>query len=354
MFAQIEYPEKLLTEELDNYLANGWFRMRQSLFTTNFLHFDGQFYSAIWLRICLDDHIYDKKFRLLSKQNEKFRTEVVKANVQQINVAHELLFQAYRNSVHFDASVTLKELLIGDDFFNRFDSYVLNIYDGDALVAAGFFDIGKDAAAGITSIYHPAYKKYSPGKYLMYLKMDFCKKLNLKYFYPGYVVPGYKPFDYKLTIAQASLQYLCLATAGWLNYQPQKQLADPLQCMLEKLILLQACLNKSSIVNTTLFYKFFEVNLDPYYRGEKLFDFPVMIYLAGGSSASTYKLIVYDVRHHIYILLQCYPLLTIGFQQKNTTIFDWGLLKPEIELFRSSSVGEFITTLALVLKQQYK
>ncbi|MCW3093342.1 MAG: hypothetical protein JWP81_4411, partial [Ferruginibacter sp.] len=29
MFAQVEYPENLLPQELDDYLAKGWFRMRQ-------------------------------------------------------------------------------------------------------------------------------------------------------------------------------------------------------------------------------------------------------------------------------------------------------------------------------------
>ena len=43
MFAQIAYPEELAPEELDKFLANGWFRMRQTIFTTNFLHFNQQF-----------------------------------------------------------------------------------------------------------------------------------------------------------------------------------------------------------------------------------------------------------------------------------------------------------------------
>lgn len=351
MFAQIEYPENLLPEELDNYLAKGWFRMRQTIFTTNFLHFDLQFYSAIWLRIILDERIYHKNFRLLSKQNQKFRTEITKADIQQISEAHETLFQYYRNAVHFDASKTLAELLTGNDFINRFDTYVLNIYDGDILVAAGFFDIGKNAAAGLTSIYHPLYKKYSLGKYLIYLKMEFCKKRNIKYFYPGYVVPGYKPFDYKLAIAPASLQYLSLATGQWVNHQPSQQLNDPLQLMLEKLRELHALLNNRCLPNAILFYKFFEVTLDPYYKREKLFDFPVMICLTSVSSITAYVLVVYDICLDTYILVKCIPLLVIGFQQKNTGVFDWGLLKHETELYRSTSIYDLINRAALLVEE---
>ena len=61
MFVEIEYPDKLLPAQLDDYLSKGWFRMRQTIFTTNFLHFRHQFYSAIWLRISLDNYLFDKK-----------------------------------------------------------------------------------------------------------------------------------------------------------------------------------------------------------------------------------------------------------------------------------------------------
>ena len=55
MLAQVHFPQSLSGEELDRYLAEGWFRMGQTIFTTNFLNFKQKFYSAIWLRIRLDE-----------------------------------------------------------------------------------------------------------------------------------------------------------------------------------------------------------------------------------------------------------------------------------------------------------
>ena len=94
------------------------------------------------------------------------------------------------------------------------------------MIAAGFFDLGKMSAAGITCIYHPAYKKYSLGKYLMYLKMAFCKEQQLQYFYPGYVVPGYNSFDYKLEIGKSAIEYFDTYTGKWLPLQHQADLYD--------------------------------------------------------------------------------------------------------------------------------
>ena len=61
MFAQFESPAALTPYELDLYLANGWFRMHQTIFTTHFLCFKQNFYSAVWLRVGLKNYIPDKK-----------------------------------------------------------------------------------------------------------------------------------------------------------------------------------------------------------------------------------------------------------------------------------------------------
>ena len=80
-----------------------------------------------------------------------------------------------------------------------YNTHEINLFDGEKLIAVGYFDIGTRSAAGISSFYDPSYKKYSLGKYLIYLKMEYCQKMGFEYFYPGYFVPGYKAFDYKLS-----------------------------------------------------------------------------------------------------------------------------------------------------------
>jgi arginine-tRNA-protein transferase len=47
------------------------------------------------------------------------------------------------------------------------------------------------------------------------LQIDVCKQNNLEFFYPGYFVPGYAPFDYKLTIAKKHLQYYDVVNNAW-------------------------------------------------------------------------------------------------------------------------------------------
>ena len=60
MLADVHTPLELSAEALDNYLERGWFRAGRTIFHTNFLHFDGKLYSALWLRIILNDFAVSK------------------------------------------------------------------------------------------------------------------------------------------------------------------------------------------------------------------------------------------------------------------------------------------------------
>lgn len=200
-------------DQLDTFLALGWFRMQQTIFTTNILYFHGLPYNAVWLRVHLTTLALDRKCSSLIVKNRNFRTEI---SIATITKQHEILYAEYKKSIVFDAAPTLQWILIGNSKHNVFNTYAINVYDGTDLIAAGFFDIGNKSAAGIISIYDPKYKKYSLGKYIICKKMLYCSDLHLDYFYPGYFVPGYPMFDYKLELGTSSLEYFDDYNTKWL------------------------------------------------------------------------------------------------------------------------------------------
>ena len=346
MFAQIAYPEALAPEELDKFLANGWFRMRQTIFTTNFLHFNQQFYSAIWLRVAMAEYKEDKKFKLLQKLNKAFSIEIKKSEAEKFSMAHELLFQQYRQSISFEVSSSLQELLLGNENHSIFNTHEINIYDCEILIAVGYFDLGEKTAAGITCIYHPAYKKHSLGKYLMYLKIDFCRQQQLQYFYPGYVVPGYPPFEYKLTVGKATLQYLQMATQQWLPIEPLAPLKNPLQEMIAKLTDLQMLLKAIDIPTTLQYYRFFEANLNLHYLDNQLFDFPVFLHCFPKAHTNNLTIIAFDVCDSNYNLLQARPIIHLGPHQQNSTVFEESLLKVDHSILVASNADEMVRFLS--------
>jgi arginine-tRNA-protein transferase len=299
MFAEVHCPRILHPGELDQYLAKGWFRMGQTIFTTNFLNFKSHFYSAIWLRISLPDFVVDKTQQKLYKRNAAFRIEFRQAS---LTMEKERLFSSYKKNISFEASASLNTLLYGKADYNIYNTNEVNVYDEGKLIAVGFFDIGKYSAAGISSFYDPAYKKFSLGKYLIYLKIEYCKKMGLQFFYPGYFVPGYALFDYKLDIGKSALQYLEFPSLEWKPRETFKIIGTPLHVMHEKLRTLQTILLNSGIESRILKYEFFDANLIPELEGIVLFDFPIFLSCAGLSNET---LMVFDVRDHQYHLIRC-------------------------------------------------
>ncbi|MEP7232662.1 MAG: hypothetical protein ABI691_20550 [Ginsengibacter sp.] len=209
---------KIEPSELDAFLELGWFRIQQKIFTTQVLNLNGITYPTVWLRVPLIDFQPGKKFETLSHKKKHFKTEIKKAIY---TPEHEALYAAYRKEVSFESAPSLQWLLYGNSTRDVYNTFMINLYDGNKLIGAGFFDLGDTSAAGICSIYDPEYKKYSLGKYMIYEKIIFCKKEKYKYFYPGYFVPGYPRFDYKLEIGKPAIEYFDTRQKKWLALFPK-------------------------------------------------------------------------------------------------------------------------------------
>lgn len=292
--------------KLDWYLANGWFRMGQTIFTTHILHYGQKFYSAIWLRVSLEKLPESKTFKRLQKINNHFRIEIQTASITK---EKEELFNLYKTFVPFEASASLESLLYGKLFpLNIYQTMEVCLYDQNRLIATGFFDMGKEGAAGISCFYDPLYKKHSPGKYLIYLKQEYCRLLGLQYFYPGYFVPGYSMFDYKLEIGKSALEYYSLYEKEWFPMEKFSFVKAPLEEMREKLTVLKNLLSQYRMHTILFYYEFYNANLAPEFKGLELFDFPIFLHCFQPDENVVNPIIVYDIRDRQYHLIFCLSL----------------------------------------------
>src|SRR4249919_2009504 len=99
MIEDIHFPENLTGRELDQYLSRGWFRMGQTIFTTDAVPLNGSVYAVQWLRINLRQLKYGKNQKKLFLVNNNFS-----ARVKPLTITTELegLFRLYRTSVDFN------------------------------------------------------------------------------------------------------------------------------------------------------------------------------------------------------------------------------------------------------------
>jgi leucyl-tRNA---protein transferase len=211
----IYYPDTLSALQLDSFLANGWYRMGQGIFTTNYITQNGSFYRVYWLRYLVNRLKEGKTTRQILAINQRFSTSI---QPLKITPETENLFSLYKTGIDFETAESVIGWLYDDSPANVYDSWMVEVRDEGLLIAVGIFDKGHQSIAGILNFYHPAYKKYSPGKLLMLLKIKYAVEQQMLWYYPGYIVHGYPKFDYKLFAGKSAAELYDPAICQWLPY----------------------------------------------------------------------------------------------------------------------------------------
>jgi leucyl-tRNA---protein transferase len=215
VYYDVHYPESLTAQQLDNYLADGWYRMQQMIFTTDVIVKEEQLLPVFWLRLSLEKYIPVKKANQIIARNKEYTVE---CNTAIITEELEELYQLYKSSVNFELSVTIHDSLIGEAATSIYNTHCLTIRDKSKLIAAGFFDEGDNSIAGILNIYHPDYANQSLGKYLMLLKIEYALQQQKLYYYTGYLSTADSKFDYKLFVSKEATEVYYRKLRQWIPW----------------------------------------------------------------------------------------------------------------------------------------
>lgn len=182
---------------LDDYLAAGYYRMLHTVFTTHYTQLDmaGDALPVFWLRTKLSNINENNAARAIRKKCERLTILYQKAI---ITTEIENLYSLYHSAIDFTTGGSCQSCMHDNSMGNPFDSMMIEVRYKGLLIATGYFDLGKNAISGILNFYHPAYKKYSLGKYLMLQKIDWALANNMDWYYTGYICTGHTKFDYKI------------------------------------------------------------------------------------------------------------------------------------------------------------
>ncbi len=319
MYTQRRIPLSMPPEHLDAYLARGWYRMGQMIFTCQFLGVEASFFSTIWLRLDLNLHQNSKSQRkLLRKNAQQFRFSIQPA---QITKEKEKLFQRYR--VEFDGylSPTLRHSLQDNTDHNIYNTYEVTIYEGDKLVAFSFFDLGYKSIASIKGVYDPEYKKYSLGYYTMLLEMEFGTQNGYDYYYPGYIVPGYSKFDYKTRIG--NVDYYEYRSRQWKSFDKFSDDKVPMNQLRSNLQRLEKELDQHKITYKEIMYPLYEANMMGYWE-EDFFEHPISLICFPEHMHYIFHAITYDLQKGQFVLYKCMQSkeLTLNYGEERRKFFE--------------------------------
>ncbi|PHI20031.1 arginine-tRNA-protein transferase [Lewinellaceae bacterium SD302] len=305
-YVEKSHPFVLSPESLDRYLARGWYRMGSNIFTTHFLCFQQQLFSAIWLRLDLETFRFSKSQRKLMRRNAlKFEHQV---NYRCFTQEKEILYSRYAADFNGRLSSTLRDNLEDYDQESIYNTYEVNIRDRESreLVAASYFDLGNNSVASILGIYEPGYKAHSLGYYTMLLEIAYCLENGFRYYYPGYVVPGYDRFDYKLRIGPCDFYDLPTSSwRPWIDFSPE---IGPVEVQRDALSGLQSSIAEFGKESELCIYPLFEARLYHIWDAEYL-PYPYVLLLNGMPRQQEDCFVaIYDPREKEYQLLRLLSL----------------------------------------------
>jgi arginine-tRNA-protein transferase len=309
MQTQRYQPSIITGTMLDSFLARGWFRMGQSVFTTHYLRFQQKFYPAIWLRYGIAAHLLPPIQSKVKKIETKFSVHI---SPWLLDEEQEALFALYREHSGLAMSPYLREILLDGYKQNIFETLQVTVRHGDKLIGLGIFDLGEHAVAGISNIYHPDYKKFSLGKMLMLLKIKYSIQQGYSWFYPGYAVPGYKRFDYKLEYPFGNIQYYQPLSQSWLPFFPDAGLPNFIEQLEAALQGLMDRLRVENIPCRLVYYPAFDFALADDMLPEVVTT-PVFLLVGYEELTETSTLIVYALEKEGFGIVNALPLYKNGW-----------------------------------------
>jgi leucyl-tRNA---protein transferase len=215
IYYQVHTPESLPQKILDIYLAAGWYRMQQTIFTTDIISKEDSLVPVFWLRHLTAAYTPSTSHKKISKAGNKFTAHVVPFTITD---ELENLYQLYRASVDFDISPSLQDSLLGEATQSIYYTTCIAIRDGHTLIAAGIMDEGENSNAGILNFYHPDYARYSLGKLLILQKMHYTRQQGKAYYYTGYMSTAFPKFDYKLWVGTNCTEVYNRHTETWVPW----------------------------------------------------------------------------------------------------------------------------------------
>lgn len=295
MYTRMIHPKALSSEELDVFLAQGWFRMRQAMFTCNFVMSDGFLRTSVWIRFPMEGYRFRKSLRrVLRRNDEKFELSIGPAS---ITPEMEDLYAIYRDDFRGDLAPDLQSVLYDDEDDDIYDTRCLEVRHQGELVACSFFDVGVDSMASIVGIYDPEHRKYGLGFYTMLAEMRLGIESGLSWYYPGYIAPGCSAFDYKLRLGEA--EYLDTQLVQWRPYKeldPSILPAPIISAALEAVV--AAAAEAGMEADLWLYPPYGVVGMDR--RGDGFLTEPAFVRFDGVTTGAGRLVVTYSPEHRRY------------------------------------------------------
>ena len=178
---------------LDLLLAEGWRHFGTHFFRYNYGIYENEIRRVLPLRIRVNDLRFSKSQRRVLNRNDDLQTEIIP-----LGITPELHNLFHRHKARFKSGVPDSMY----DFVARepnapTDCRSVIVRENEKLVAASFFDVGRESVSSIYGIFDPEMRSRSLGIYTMLKEIEFARENAEPRYLPGHAFEGESFFRYK-------------------------------------------------------------------------------------------------------------------------------------------------------------
>ena len=213
--------------------------------------------------------------------------------------------------------------------------------------------MGLNSIASILGVYDEPYASYSLGFYTMLAEIDYGKKNQYQYYYPGYVVPGFPKFDYKLRIGD--VDYYNTANDVWLPFSELNPDELPALVIEKKITSLSNLMTAKGINHQIMYYPYLDKGFINYIDEHRELANPLFIKISDKKKNKNLA-IEYNFERASYQLgsfigfehpIEGHPFYT---SHHRYATFESCLIKSHT-LFENNDINQFFNTLENYINQ---
>lgn len=188
------YASQVTHEQTDSLLAEGWRHFGEHFYRYNLGYYKYDIRTVYALRVNLAKFSFSKNQRRVLKRNQDLRTVI---RPIEVTAEKEALFARHKTRFEYGVPDSLYDFLSYEPATVPCEGLEVCAYQGAELLAAAFFDVGRETISSVYAMFAPELPSRSLGILTMLLEIKFALETGRKFYYHGYAYEGNSFYDYK-------------------------------------------------------------------------------------------------------------------------------------------------------------
>jgi leucyl-tRNA---protein transferase len=188
------YASQVSPEQTDSLLAEGWRHFGEHFYRYNLGYYRYDIRTVYALRVNLEKFSFSKNQRRVLRRNQDLQTVIRPIEVSE---EKEELFERHKTRFEYGVPDSLYDFLSYEPATIPCDGLEVCAYRGKKLIAAAFFDVGREAISSVYAMFDPQERSRSLGILTMLLEIKYAFETGKKFYYHGYAYEGNSFYDYK-------------------------------------------------------------------------------------------------------------------------------------------------------------